>query len=111
MTSIVAATGGASPRTCLHTLFVNIRARGCTGGPDAHASRHLVDFERPRANAPRVDVKEREPVPACEGRTGVDVPAMGEPLRLVHHEMPVHQDARSQASARVERWAALGGVH
>ena len=43
------------------------------------------------ANAPRVDVKQREPVPARKGRTRVDVPAIADPLHLVHHEVPVHQ--------------------
>ena len=51
----------------------------------------LVDVERPRANAPRVDVKQREPVAAREGRTRVGVPGIGEPPHLVHHEGPVHQ--------------------
>ena len=91
MTSIVAATGVASPRPCLHRLFDRIRARGGTGGPGDRASGGFVDLERPRANAPRVDVKQHEPVPARKGGTRVDVPAIGEPLHLVHHEVPVHQ--------------------
>ena len=91
MTSIVAATGVASPRPGLHPLFDRVKAWGCTGGRDDWGSGLLVDFERPRANPPRVDVKQREPVPARKGRTRVDVPAIGEVLHLVDHEVPVHQ--------------------
>ena len=36
-------------------------------------------------------MKQREPVPARKGRTRVDVPAIADPLHLVHHEVPVHQ--------------------
>ena len=44
MTSIVAATGIASPRPCLHTLFDRAKARGCTSGPDDQASGQLIDL-------------------------------------------------------------------
>ena len=102
MTSIVASTGVGSPRPCLHPLFDRARARGCTGGRDDWRSGLLVDVERPRAKAPRVDVKLREPVPARKGGTRVDVPAIGEAFHLVHHEVSVHQ-GRRPATGRL-RW-------
>ena len=96
MTSIVAATGVGNSRRCLHPLFDRIRAWGGTGGPDDQASGGLVDLERPRADAPRVDVKQRKPVAARKGRTRVDVPAIGDALNLVHHEVPVHQGTKAR---------------
>ena len=69
MTSIVASTGVGSPRRCLHPRFDRARARGCKGGRDDQASGRLIDFERAQANARRVDLKQREPVPARKGGT------------------------------------------
>ena len=74
-------------------------------------SGRLVDVERPRPNAPRVDMKQREPVPARKGGTGVDVPAIGDPLHLVHHEVPVHQGPKPRdRPAAVAANVIFGGI-
>ena len=41
-------------------------------------------------------MKQREPVPARKGGTRVDVPTIGDPLDLVHHEVPVHQGPKAR---------------
>ena len=51
----------------------------------------FVNVERPRAQLRGIHLNEAEAVPACKGGTRVDVPAIGEPLHLVQHEVPVHQ--------------------
>ena len=93
-------------------LLDRIRAQGCTGGSDDQASGHLVDVERPRAKAPRVDVKQREPVAARKGRTRVDVPAIADQLHLVDHEVPVHQGTKPRdRPAAVTANLFFGGIN
>ena len=104
-----------SPRRCLHALFDRVIARGCTSGPDDQGSGSLINFEGPRTNAPRVDVKQREPVPARKGRTRVDVPAIGDTLAYLTEFTPASgrrlAAIQAQWRRRGSRKTGMSGQH
>ena len=86
--TLTATTGGFGPRD---------RSGGAQGNLGRLGIRAPRRHRRgPRANAPRVDVKQREPVPDRKGGTRVDVPTIGEPLHLVHHKVPMHQGPKAR---------------
>ena len=54
-------------------------------------SKLLVHIESPRAKLGTIHLEDGQLVQANDPDSGIDVPAIGEPLHLAHHEVPVHQ--------------------